>query len=110
MKLRASKKDEPDSGRGFVGRELLASGRLESGFRPRTKRYALSQALKGMGIEAEITSEEEKKLVTNFTIVIDGRERTIALGDTILEAADPIAEVQGVLRMFGLGALTTEKP
>ena len=59
-----------------------------------------------MGINAEIPDKEERSLVTVYRIIIDGRERSVAIGHNIVDSSDPAGEIQGILRMYGLGILS----
>ena len=86
---------------GFAGREVLAE-LLSSD----PKQKLLEQALEKMGIAAEITGKEVKNLVTVFKMVIEGRERSVAIGHNVADSSDPIGEIQGILRMHGLGVLS----
>jgi hypothetical protein len=101
--MKQEKKLKSDPPRLF-GREVLAETLAES----RTKRIEeiISGALEKMGIAAQITDSEERKLVSVFTIVIDGRQRQVAVGNNIVESEDPVSEAQGILRMYGLGMLS----
>ena len=90
--------------KGLFGREVLAETLAET----RIKRLedVLIEALKGMGISAKITDSEERSLVTVFTILIDERQRQVAIGNNVASSENPAGEVQGILRMHGLGILS----
>jgi hypothetical protein len=97
LEKKASKSDPPKA----FGREVLADTLADS--RIGKIQETLSEALKGMGIEAQIAFSEEKNLVSIFKVIIEGREIEVAIGNSVADAQDPAAEIQNVLKMFGLG-------
>ncbi|HSB46403.1 MAG TPA: hypothetical protein VLD37_00185 [Candidatus Bilamarchaeum sp.] len=99
LEKRATKSDPP---KGAFGREVLAESLSESRL-PKIQE-ALISALKELGLEGQVTVSEEKNLVTSFKVVVDGRERDVAIGNSVADAENPVAEVVNVLKMFGLGA------
>lgn len=84
--------------RGFAGREVLAE-LLSADF---DKKGFLEQALSEIGVAARVSVVEEKKLVTLFRLETDGRERSVAIGHKVVDSADPVSEIKGILRMHGL--------
>lgn len=93
-----------DPHKGMFGREVLAES-LAEGRILKIEGY-LKAALSDLGIEAKITDSEERKLVAVFTIVIDERQRQVAIGNNVASSENPVGEIQGILRMHGLGILS----
>ena len=99
--MKQEKKASRSDPKGLFGREVLAETLAE--IRIVKLEEVLSRTLKAMGIDAKITDSQERKLVTVFTIVIDERQRQVAIGNNVASSENPAGEVQGILRMHGLG-------
>jgi hypothetical protein len=97
--------DDPDKHerRGFLGKGALISGLHSGKANASDKRQVLEQALKAMGLDAEITGEFEGLRSTVFVIAFGGRERMIAIGAEIMDSLDPVSRTIQEARLLGIG-------
>jgi hypothetical protein len=100
MKLKPVLKEEAGERKGFLGRGALLSCLSE---RPITKRDALSEALKSLGVEAIITDEIEGSRGSFFEVVSCGKRRMLSLADSVMESDDPVSEALKVVKEMGIG-------